>query len=127
MEKDIGEACSYLKAKAEILYARLYHLTHNESQLDDTEYVTGIFERLEKQSRAIESALHKIENGTYGICESCGREINHRRLQALPESTLCIACKANLEKNNRSDRKLSQPISISDRYQDYEVCDDQYS
>ena len=38
-------------------------------------------------------ALHRLEAGTYGICESCGVVIPAARLRAFPRATLCIACK----------------------------------
>jgi DnaK suppressor protein len=37
-------------------------------------------------------ALERIEAGTYGICESCGRSIPVERLDVLPYSTLCVEC-----------------------------------
>ncbi len=46
-----------------------------------------------KLLRAIDSALSRIENGTYGICTMCGDEISQVRLQAVPWTSLCIACK----------------------------------
>lgn len=44
---------------------------------------------LEKSTKAIE----KIEQGSYGICESCGRPIDPDRLAALPHALMCIECK----------------------------------
>ncbi|HEU5002784.1 MAG TPA: TraR/DksA C4-type zinc finger protein [Actinomycetota bacterium] len=41
----------------------------------------------------IDRALHKIDDGTYGICESCGKPIEGPRLKALPHVTLCLKCK----------------------------------
>ena len=38
-------------------------------------------------------ALHRIEEGSYGICESCGQPIETARLKALPHVTLCLKCK----------------------------------
>jgi DnaK suppressor protein len=35
----------------------------------------------------------RIEKGTYGICENCGRPIAEERLRAIPWTTLCIDCK----------------------------------
>jgi DnaK suppressor protein len=40
----------------------------------------------------IDAALHKIEDGSFGKCESCGREIVRDRLKALPYAPLCIEC-----------------------------------
>jgi DnaK suppressor protein len=42
----------------------------------------------------IERALAKIEAGTYGLCEKCGREIPKARLRVLPHAPLCVACKS---------------------------------
>jgi RNA polymerase-binding protein DksA len=42
---------------------------------------------------AIDKALAKIENGTYGVCERCGKQIDPARLEALPYAELCIECK----------------------------------
>jgi RNA polymerase-binding protein DksA len=38
-------------------------------------------------------ALHRIEEGSYGTCESCGQPIESARLKALPHVTLCLKCK----------------------------------
>jgi RNA polymerase-binding protein DksA len=40
----------------------------------------------------VERALENIENGTYGICESCGKSIPMARLDVLPYVTLCVDC-----------------------------------
>ena len=42
----------------------------------------------------VDAALARIEAGTYGICSSCGGEIAAERLEALPTTTVCVACKA---------------------------------
>jgi DnaK suppressor protein len=42
----------------------------------------------------IDRALAKIDNGTYGACEKCGKEIPRARLRVLPHAPLCVACKS---------------------------------
>lgn len=44
--------------------------------------------------KGIDSALLKMEAGTYGRCDSCGEPIGETRLEALPASTLCVICAA---------------------------------
>jgi RNA polymerase-binding protein DksA len=44
-------------------------------------------------------ALARIDNGTYGICESCGKPIGKYRLQAFPRATLCLVCKQQEERS----------------------------
>jgi RNA polymerase-binding protein DksA len=46
-----------------------------------------------KQLEAIDAALLRIENGTYGICIQCGKHIPTERLEAIPFALLCIDCK----------------------------------
>ena len=46
----------------------------------------------------IEHALRKLDEGTYGLCDSCGKPISPDRLEALPQASLCIDCKAKGEK-----------------------------
>lgn len=43
-------------------------------------------------------ALSRIDDGTYGTCESCGEPIGKARLQAFPRATLCVACKQREER-----------------------------
>ena len=58
---------------------------------------------LEKRTRdqlaEVEHALRKFEEGTYGLCDSCGKTIDPARLEALPQATLCLECKARQAKN----------------------------
>lgn len=43
-------------------------------------------------------ALERLEDGSYGICESCGNPIGKLRLQAYPRATLCMTCKSRQER-----------------------------
>ncbi len=54
----------------------------------------GLDDQVVQELGRIGKALQKIENGTYGICETCGREISTERLKALPEAETCLACAA---------------------------------
>ena len=47
----------------------------------------------------VERALHKFEEGSYGLCDSCGQPIAPARLEALPQASLCVTCKAGQAKN----------------------------
>jgi len=49
----------------------------------------------------IDSALKKIENGTYGFCEETGEPIGLKRLMARPVATLCISAQEKHEKNEK--------------------------
>ena len=43
--------------------------------------------------QAIEEALRRIDQGTYGVCRDCGEPIAEARLSAIPWTRVCIACK----------------------------------
>lgn len=45
-----------------------------------------------------ERAIGRIDQGTYGVCESCGQAIGKARLQAFPRATLCVTCKQREER-----------------------------
>ena len=45
-----------------------------------------------------ERALARIDEGTFGVCASCGQPIGKARLQAFPRATLCVACKQRQER-----------------------------
>jgi len=55
--------------------------------------------RIREQLAGVEHALHKFKEGTYGLCDSCGQPIDPARLEALPEASLCMKCKAEQAKN----------------------------
>jgi len=56
-----------------------------------------IRDRESKLIRKIQRALENLEDGTYGICEACEKEIAIERLKARPVTTLCIQCKTKME------------------------------
>ena len=49
----------------------------------------------------IDRALQKIENGEFGTCEECSEPISVKRLEARPETTLCIRCKEDQERQEK--------------------------
>lgn len=49
----------------------------------------------------IEYALERLEEGSYGICDSCHKPINIERLKAKPSVSLCINCQSAKEQGNR--------------------------
>ena len=59
---------------------------------ENDEVVDAIGNETAQSIRVIQSALERIENGTYGVCDNCGEEIGRARLEAVPEATRCVAC-----------------------------------
>jgi RNA polymerase-binding protein DksA len=64
----------------------------------DRELDYSLEESAEALLASIDSALARIEAGTYGSCANCGREISPERLEAIPWSTLCLDCKRREER-----------------------------
>jgi len=54
-----------------------------------------------KLLKKIDEALDKINAGNYGICEICGCEIDSKRLEARPVTTMCIECKTEQEEEEK--------------------------
>jgi len=58
-------------------------------------------ERLEETLIKIDGALLRLDDGTYGICKNCGKDITNERLSILPYVKLCINCQRIKEKSYR--------------------------
>lgn len=63
-----------------------------------------LVKRLEGSLNEVEHALQKYEAGTYGLCDSCGQPIGQARLEAIPQASLCLNCKAQQAKDAKGAR-----------------------
>jgi len=68
----------------------------------DRNRLLRIRDRERKLITKIDKALERINIGTFGICEECGCDISEQRLKARPVTTLCIECKEEQEKKEKS-------------------------
>ena len=94
----------HLRQKLEQLQSRLSriktdaaqeHSPDSEEQAqerENDEVVDAIGDETRQSIHDITQALQRLEDGTYGQCEVCGKRIAPARLQALPEATRCINC-----------------------------------
>lgn len=77
----------------------------DEMDLASSEYLQAFTFRLRGREKVfltkIQKALERIGNGTFGTCEECGEPISNKRLEARPETTLCIRCKEDQERVER--------------------------
>ena len=78
----------------------------DEMDLASSEYLQSFTFRLRGREKTflkkIERALVKIDEGTFGICEECEEPISIKRLEARPETTLCIRCKEDQERMEKA-------------------------
>lgn len=95
------EQLTQLKAELEKRVDRIHDHARNPLNADSAEQAAelgnvAVVSALETEAieeiEEIKSALQRIESGDYGICVSCGEYINHKRLEARPESTECLDC-----------------------------------
>lgn len=77
----------------------------DEMDLASSEYLQAFTFRLRGREKTfldkIQKALERIEDGSFGTCEECGEPISVKRLEARPETTLCIRCKEDQERVER--------------------------
>src|SRR5688500_6307620 len=73
------------------------HQADDATEVFEREKELGLEQTLKAHLDQVERALKRVEAGTYGDCESCGKAIAQGRLDAMPEATLCIDCKAEEE------------------------------
>lgn len=74
------------------------HMAEDASETFEHEKSLALLGNLRGIEAQIDRALTKLEKGTYGICEECGKPIAAERLGAIPYATLCIDCKAKRER-----------------------------
>lgn len=106
-----------LTAERERLERDIYELTHGErsvqlvdpvsdlgsvksEQVDDAEIIfeaernQAVVDNDQRLLAQVQAALDRLDAGTYGKCVRCGKDINPKRLAALPYATLCIDCQS---------------------------------
>jgi len=67
----------------------------------DRNFMLRLKGREQKLLKKIEEALDRIDHSVFGICDKCGQEINVRRLEARPVTTMCIECKTLQEEEEK--------------------------
>jgi DnaK suppressor protein len=78
-----------------------FHMADMATDNFDREFTLGLASNEQQSLNAIDVALRKIEEGTYGICESCDKLIVQKRLLAMPHAAYCIKCQEIEEKKRR--------------------------
>lgn len=68
--------------------------------LCDRETSDLVVQLLEQNREQVERALERLREGTYGICEGCGRRIPEARLRYQPAATRCVECQAHWDRIN---------------------------
>jgi DnaK suppressor protein len=74
------------------------HLGDTATATLDREIDYSLEENSEQVLRSIDAALARIDEGTFGICETCRQPISEERLEAIPYATQCIDCRRKGER-----------------------------
>jgi DnaK suppressor protein len=75
------------------------HMADLGSDAYEQEFTLSLMETEEGTLGAIESALERIEEGTFGVCEECGAVIPKTRINAIPYVSLCVRCASRNERS----------------------------
>ncbi len=78
--------------------------TDRASAESDRSFELRIRDRERKLLSKIKSAIDRIDEGSYGICDECGEDISVKRLDARPVTTLCIDCKTKQEDYEKAQK-----------------------
>lgn len=95
---DIGKKDPKNKVHFDVQYPESGGSSDDDNAMEVSEYADelSIGSKLEAELRDTVRALKAIEQGSYGVCKYCGKEIDPKRLEARPTSSTCIACKKTL-------------------------------
>lgn len=78
------------------------HLADLGSDNYEQDFTLGLIESEEEEMREIDDAMRRIDDGTFGMCESCESVIPMDRLKAKPHSRLCVKCQTQFEVERES-------------------------
>lgn len=77
------------------------HMADMAADTYDRELSMDIVSSEQETLYQIDEALKRIDEGTYGVCQSCGKPITMSRLKAVPYASLCIACQRTKEQKGK--------------------------
>jgi DnaK suppressor protein len=74
------------------------HMADSATPMLNREIDVSLEENARNVLTQIDRALEKLDEGTYGTCDQCGRPIGEERLEVMPYATLCVDCKRRMER-----------------------------
>ena len=77
------------------------HATDQGSETFERERDTGVLQRVTAQLDEVDAALARLDAGTYGVCELCGKPVGDGRLEAKPAARYCVDDQARAEREGR--------------------------
>ena len=94
------------------------------SELYEREKDNGLLELLEFELEKVNDAVDKLNNGTYGICEICQREIEPDRLKRVVNTTLCASCAQNSQDKftRPAEEDITRAGDMADRGETFDIA-----
>jgi DnaK suppressor protein len=93
LESELEETRAELERLEEKLRVEVeYGLGEGDPIIYEREMNMALRRRARRKVRSLEEALQRFQEGTYGVCERCGRQIDIQRLEVMPQARLCIEC-----------------------------------
>ena len=88
------------------------HMADHGTDNFDRELALNLASGRQESIYDIEEAIRRIDEGTYGVCESCGGPIEHPRLKALPFAKKCVACQSASERGRTRYRPFGGTLAM---------------
>ena len=98
LRAEIGQAESQIQRLSDTVSEAGDDEADASSKLYEREHELALTRNTRELLEQTEHALARIDAGTYGVCESCGKPIGKARLLAFPRATLCVECKQRQER-----------------------------
>lgn len=93
----LKEQLKHLKAVEFEDIGRSNHMADDATEAFEQTVGVALKRNFDASLEEVERALAKLEDGTYGICETCGARIDRARLEALPHAVRCLDCQSRRE------------------------------
>jgi RNA polymerase-binding transcription factor DksA len=109
-----GVAQDTLRTRAEGSESSAFGMHQADAGSDayDRDFALSLLSQEQDALYEIDQALKRIDIGTYGICEMCGKAISHARLEAIPFTRFTVDCQSQLEKQSKASRVRQSVTSL---------------
>jgi len=101
-QKLIRDVLLNQEASNESIDGEVLDLADQASDAWDKDLANSLSETERMRLNAVEAALKRVDEGSYGMCQACGKPIPLRRLEALPFAKLCVQCQQEEERTGRA-------------------------
>lgn len=107
LEKERAQVRQELLHLQEALKAEIdVNFGEGDPELVERDMVISFMQEQERKLGSLDQVLQQARRGAYGICERCGQPIDPARLEAVPDTTLCVNCKTIIEREQRYSHQL---------------------